>query len=266
MRIHACGQWRVRRLARPATIPHPLPMERLNELVIHRPDGAAAQLVVLCHGYGADEHDLVPVGERFAAEYPAALVVSLRAPQRSAFGFGYQWYPLEDGAGQEAVDPAARDADRAAALASLVDTVRHWQRQASLGAEATVLLGFSQGASVVFDAVAGGQEGAGEPLAGRAIGLAGRYSPLPDVAPAATTLFLLHGKADAVVPYSYTVAAAERLVALEADVVADVLPFVGHEIPEEMLNLAVRRLRTHVPTRLWKEALADVPPPGGGKQ
>lgn len=241
-------------------------MERLNERVIHRPDGAAAQLVVLCHGYGADEHDLVPVGERLAAEYPAALVVSLRAPQPAAVGFGYQWFPLEDAAGHEAVDPAVHDADRAAALASFVATVRHWQEQASLGAEATVLLGFSQGASVVFEAVTGGHGGADAPLAGRAIGLAGRYAPLPDAGPPATTLFLLHGKTDAVVPYSYTIAAAERLVALGADVVADVLPFVGHEIPEEMLDLAVRRLRTHVPARLWKEALADVPPPGGGKQ
>jgi phospholipase/carboxylesterase len=238
-------------------------MNASTGLVIHRPAGAAAQLVVLCHGYGADEHDLVPVGERLAAEYPAALVVSLRAPQRSALGFGYQWYPLdEDRLGQQ----GPGDEDRAAALAGLADSVRHWQRQANLGAEATVLLGFSQGATLVFEAVTGGTGGVGEPLAGRVIGLAGRYDRLPDLAPPATTLFLLHGKADPDVPCAHTVAAAERLVALDADVVADVLPFVGHEIPEEMLDLAIRRLRTHVPSRVWKEALADVPPPGGGKQ
>jgi phospholipase/carboxylesterase len=235
-------------------------MSALHDLVIHRPDGVPAQLVVLCHGYGADEHDLVPVGERLAAEYPAALVVSLRAPQHSALGFGYQWYPLDDGRPGEG---EAGDVARAAALAGLVAAVRHWQGLANLGAEATVLLGFSQGATLVFEAVTGGATGA---LAGRAIGLAGRYTWLPEVAPPATTLFLLHGKADADVPYAHTVAAVERLVALEADVVADVLPFVGHEIPAEMLDLAIRRLRTHVPARLWKQALADVPPPGGGKQ
>lgn len=238
-------------------------------LVIQRPAGRVRQLIVLCHGYGADEHDLTPMGERLAAEYPSALVVSLRAPQRSALGFGYQWYPLAetDESGESRDGRHARHAaERAAALAAVTAAVRHWQTDARVDAEATVLIGFSQGATVAFEATALAT-GAGQPsLAGRIVGLAGRYTRLPDVAPPATTVFLLHGKSDPDVPYASTVAAAERLVALGGDVVADVLPFVGHEIPEEMLELVIRRLRTHVPSRLWKEALADVPPPGGGKQ
>jgi phospholipase/carboxylesterase len=232
----------------------------LESLIMHRPAAVARQLVVLCHGYGADEHDLGPVGERLAAEYPDAFVVSLRAPQPSALGFGYQWYPLEDGAALTAVD---REEQRAAALSGVTAAVRHWQNHAGVGPEATVLIGFSQGASVVFEAATSATQPA---LAGRVVGLAGRYTRLPTAAPPATTVFLVHGKTDAAVPYASTVAAAERLVALGGDVVADVLPFVGHEIPEEMLELVIRRLRTHVPSRMWKEALADVPPPGGGKQ
>jgi phospholipase/carboxylesterase len=235
-------------------------MQITESLVIHRPSAPVRQLVVLCHGYGADEHDLAPVGERLAAEYPSALIVSLRAPQRSALGFGYQWYPLERDASATA---ERREVDRAAALAGLAAAVRDWQAQAGVDAEATVLIGFSQGASVVFDSAIAATAPA---LAGRVVGLAGRYAQLPQAAPLATTFFLLHGKEDADVPYAHTVAAAERLVALGGDVVADVLPFVGHEIPEEMLEVVIRRLRTHVPSRLWKEALADVPPPGGGKQ
>lgn len=236
-------------------------MQRSESFVMHRPAGRARQLVVLCHGYGADEHDLAPVGERLAAEYPDALVVSLRAPQRSALGFGYQWYPLESDASATADE---RDAQRTAALNGLATAVRQWQADARVEVEATVLIGFSQGASLVFEAAT--QPAVQPALAGRVVGLAGRYTRLPHAAPAATTVFLLHGKTDADVPYGSTVAAAERLVALGGDVVADVLPFVGHEIPEEMLELVIRRLRTHVPSRLWKEALADVPPPGGGKQ
>ena len=48
-------------------------------LIVHRPVDRPQQLILLFHGLGADEHDLRPVGERLAAEYPQALVVSVRA-------------------------------------------------------------------------------------------------------------------------------------------------------------------------------------------
>lgn len=65
---------------------------------------------------------------------------------------------------------------------------------------------------------------------------------------------MIHGKIDAVIPYSHTVLAAERLVELGADMTADVIPFVGHEIPQEIADLVIQRLTTHVPLRLWKAA------------
>jgi phospholipase/carboxylesterase len=49
--------------------------------------------------------------------------------------------------------------------------------------------------------------------------------------------------------------------------VADLLPSAGHEINDEMLELVVRRLKTHVPKRHWEAALRQgVPPAGGGVQ
>jgi phospholipase/carboxylesterase len=56
-------------------------------------------------------------------------------------------------------------------------------------------------------------------------------------------------------------------VALGADVVADVIPFLGHGIDAEVLDLLAKRLRTHVPKRHWEAAMRQgVPPPGGGTQ
>jgi phospholipase/carboxylesterase len=99
------------------------------------------------------------------------------------------------------------------------------------------------------------------------VSLSGRFASLPQIAPAETTLFLIHGKSDAVFNYGYTVEAAQHLVALGADVVADVLPGVGHGIDAEVLELLVQRLRTHVPKRHWEAAMRQgVPPPGGGTQ
>ena len=64
-------------------------------------------------------------------------------------------------------------------------------------------------------------------------------------------MHLLHGKADAVMPYSHTIEAAMRLKALGCDFTAEVLPFVGHELHPDLVQLAVEKLQNHIPSRLW---------------
>jgi phospholipase/carboxylesterase len=229
-----------------------------HALILQQPSAAARQLVLLFHGYGADEEDLRPVGARLAAEYPQALVVSVRAPQPTAFGFGYQWFAIDE------VDDDRRIERIAPVMPAFVATVRHWQAVSQVGPEGTVLIGFSQGAIMVLEAASQGGEA---PLAGRVVALAGRYAALPQFAPVDTTVFLVHGQADSVMPHRHTVEGSRHLLALGADVVADVLPSVGHEINGEMLELVVRRLKTHVPKRHWEAAMrAGVPPAGGGVQ
>ena len=120
-----------------------------------------------------------------------------------------------------------------------------------------MLIGFSQGAMMVLEAVSHAGEST---IAGRVVAVAGRYAQLPTEAPAGTTLFFVHGQADEVVPCGRTVEAAGQLVSLGADVVADVIPFVGHTIDPGMLELLVERLRTHIPRRHWEAALRGAPP------
>ena len=149
-------------------------------------------------------------------------------------------------------------------MPQFVAAIRQWQRAADLGPEATVLVGFSQGAIMALEAAA---QAGDDVLAGRVVALAGHYARLPATHPAGTTLFLIHGKADAVIPYGLTVAMAKHLVALGADVVADAIPCLGHGIDAEVLDLVVRRLRTHVPKRHWEAAMRQgVPPPDGVTQ
>ncbi len=222
-----------------------------DALIVQQPAGAARQLVLLFHGLGADAEDLRPVGQRLASEYPQALVVSLRAPYPCDFGFGYQWISSID------IDDARRIERVRAEMPGFAQEIRRWQLEAALGPEATVLIGFSQGAMMVLEAVSHAGDTA---IAGRVVALAGRYAQLPEEAPAGTTLFLVHGKADEVVPCDHTVEAAEHLAGLGADVVADVIPFLGHTIDTEMLELLVERLRTHIPKRHWDAALRGAPP------
>jgi len=228
-----------------------------DALIVQQPAGAARQLVLLFHGLGADAHDLRPVGQRLALAYPQALVVSVRAPYPCDFGFGYQWISSVD------IDDARRIERVRAEMTGFVQEIRRWQRQAGLGPEATVLVGFSQGAMMVLEAVS---HAGGTALAGRIVALAGRYAQLPEEAPAETTLFFVHGKADEVVHHGCTVEAARHLLSLGADVVADVVPGVGHTIDSEMLERVVERLRTHIPKRHWEAAMRGAPPDSGATQ
>src|SRR5512133_1623712 len=161
-----------------------------DALILQRPSGAVRQLVLLFHGLGADEHDLRPVGECLAGEYPEALVASLRAPYPASAGRGYQWFSAEG------IDEATRVARVAAEMPAFVGSIRQWQREAGLGPEATVLIGFSQGAIMALEAATHTGD---EAVAGRIVALAGRYAQLPRTNPGGTTLFMIHGKADPVI-------------------------------------------------------------------
>lgn len=228
------------------------------DLIVQRPPGPAQQLILLFHGFGAGAADLLPLGARLAREYQQALVASLGAPHPRGVGGGRQWFALDG------IDDARRIERVAMAMPAFVARVRQWQRETGLGPEATVLIGFSQGAIMALEAVSHAGEVA---LAGRVVALSGRFARLPQAAWPATTLFMIHGKTDPVVHYGYTVEAAQYLVALGADVVADVIPGLGHGIDGEVMDLLVQRLRTHVPKRHWEAALRQgVPPPGGGTQ
>ena len=158
-----------------------------DAMIIQQPGGAARQLVLLFHGLGASAEDLRPLGERLAAEYPDALVASLRAPHPANFGIGYQWFSVDG------IDDARRVERVAAAMPAFIAAIRQWQRDTGLGPEATVLVGLSQGAIMVLEAAT---EAGDDVLAGRVVALAGRYARLPATNPGGTTLFLIHGKTE----------------------------------------------------------------------
>ncbi|MEJ2479660.1 MAG: esterase [Acidihalobacter sp.] len=217
----------------------------LNEsIVVARPAGAAAQLMLLFHGVGSTPRDMVPLGERLAAAYPQACVVSVCAPLPSDLGGGYEWFSID------AVTEENRPGRIAEAMPAFMQTVRHWQEQTGTDAERTALIGFSQGAIMALEST----HETPRPAA-RVISLGGRFVRLPEPVDDGVTFYLFHGKGDPVIPYGYTATAAEYLAAREGDVTADILPDVGHEVPAEMIELLVQRLRAHVPRRLWQEAM-----------
>ena len=238
----------------PTSGPAAIPAQAPASLVIARPAGQAQQLVLLFHGYGADEGDLEPLGRSLAAEFPQACVVSLRSPEPCAAGRGYQWFELQG------ITEANRAERVARAMPGFLDAIRHWQRETGTTVAQTALVGFSQGGIMALESTRDR-----EAPAGRVAGIGARFALLPTRASAGTTLHLLHGKRDPVMPYALTVETAEHLVRLGADVTADVLPFVGHEAGPEVARCLLQRLRTYVPLRVWREAMAADPgTPGEG--
>ncbi|HWI32603.1 MAG TPA: alpha/beta hydrolase-fold protein [Microbacterium sp.] len=105
------------------------------------PDERAGRpLLVLLHGYGADERDLFALVPYLPPEFVVAAVRAPLAPPWPAPGFS--WYPIEglDGRDPQAVTHAA-------------GRLITWLGEAGRDAASLGLLGFSQGASVALQAL-----------------------------------------------------------------------------------------------------------------
>lgn len=111
---------------------------------------AGRPLLVVLHGYGADEHDLFSLAAHLPAEY---VIAAVRAPLTPPWPApGYSWYPIE---GLDGRDPA-RVTAAAESLNRWVDTAWIDASQSSAADAATPaigLLGFSQGAAVALQAL-----------------------------------------------------------------------------------------------------------------
>jgi len=216
-------------------------------LIVHPPEGGVAkQLFLLFHGVGAAPDDLVPLGQILAAQFPQSAVVSVQAPHDCPYSDGFQWFSVDG------ITEAERPVRTAEAMPFFQQAVQQWQQVFKVSQEATALVGFSQGAIMALESTQQSPV-----LASRIVSLSGRFSSLPTQAPENCTLHLIHGKQDSVIAYAHTVHAAERLVQLGADITADVIPFVGHEINEEIAQLLIERLTAHVPKRYFDAAQAD---------
>lgn len=215
-----------------------------DAVVVQQPEGAAAQLVLLFHGYGGHAEDLVPLGTRVAQTFPQALVISVNAPQPSDYPGGRQWFSVA------AISEEDRQARVDASMPSFVECVQHWQKQAGVDAKGTALVGFSQGAIMALESTK-----LPRAIASRVVAIAGRFASLPELPAYEGTIHFLHGKEDDVIHYQYTIEAAHYLRDHGVDITAEVLPFVGHDIPPEFADLTAMKLGSHISHRLWTQAL-----------
>ncbi|MEN7461250.1 esterase [Pantoea dispersa] len=220
----------------------------LRYVIVQQPDNAA-QLFLLYHGVNDNPDSMAQIGSWFAQAFPQAQVVSVGAPYPASAPQGRQWYaeiPEHDRSQQQGVD---------AVMPSFVESVRHWQQQSRVRPEATALVGFSQGGTMVLEGVKAQPD-----LAGRVVAFSGRYVTLPEQASTRNTIHLIHGDYDEQVPMQHAEAAMQRLTALGGDVTLDIVDDLPHAIDERSMQLALNHLRYTVPRRYFDEALSGAKP------
>ncbi|ARF49232.1 MULTISPECIES: esterase [Pantoea] len=215
----------------------------LRYVIVQQPP-KVAQLFLLYHAVGDNPDAMGEIGSWFAKTFPAALVVSVGSP-----GPGGQWFSeagLHDKSEQQCVN---------ASMPQFVESVRHWQQQSGISPEATALVGFSQGGSMVLEGIKAHND-----LAGRAVVFSGRFITLPESASTRTTVHLIHGDYDDRVPLAHAHQAEQRLTALGGDVTLNVVDDLAHAIDHRSMNFALHHLQYTVPKRYFDEALGGAKP------
>jgi len=202
--------------------------------------GPAKQLVIFCHGYGANGEDLIGLGAQWRAILPDAAFVSPNAPEPvPGVPGGYQWFPIVR-VGQIDMD-MIKDGVRAAApiLNAFIDAEL---AQAGLTDADLALVGFSQGTMMALHV---GLRRAAAPAG--VLGYSGLLSDpdrLADEIAARPPVQLVHGDQDPVVPVQATREAAAALAAVDVAVRWHISPGVPHGIGPDGLKIGGAFLRT----------------------
>lgn len=191
--------------------------------------GTVRQLIVLCHGVGADGRDLIDLAPTWSRALPDALFVAPDAPAPyDQADMGRQWFSLQDRT------PAAMDQGARHAAPVLLAYIDAELARAGLPPDAVAIMGFSQGAMMALHAglrrrppPRGILAYSGALMDGP--GLAAECNGHPPV-------LLVHGEADEVVPFARAGAAESALARLGMPVQTLWCPGLGHGIDEAGLS------------------------------
>jgi phospholipase/carboxylesterase len=192
--------------------------------------GAARELVVFLHGYGADGNDLIGLGREWAKLLPHAAFVSPNAPEPCAMSpTGRQWFNLTFRDSGELVRGVKHAGP---VLNAFLDTEL---KRLSLGPRALALVGFSQGTMMAL--------GVGltrNPSPAAIVGYSGALATLealPGGPGSGPAILLVHGDADQVIPVDAMFMARGQLAKAGLPVEWHVAEGVGHGIDAEGLRL-----------------------------
>jgi predicted esterase len=192
-------------------------------LAAGEPPGRAKAAMILLHGRGASAEDILGL----AAEVNQPGFTYL-APQAA----GYTWYP------QSFLAPLSNNEPGLSSGLAVITSLLAQLAEAGIGAERTMLLGFSQGACLALEFVArhaqryGGVAG----LSGGLIGPDGTPRDYPGSL-AETPLFLGCSDNDFHIPKERVELSAEVLQRLGGKVTARLYPNMGHTVNQDEIQV-----------------------------
>ena len=196
--------------------------------------GTPKQLVVLCHGLGADAYDLLDLAPAWADQVPDALFSSVNAPETHYSGFGRQWWAVSDRRPEVMADGARRAAKF---LNAFLDAEL---ARLNLPPDAYALMGFSQGAMTVLFT------GLRRPVAPRVILAFSGALIAPETLAAEqknkAPVLLVHGEADGQVPVQRSRDAETVLKAAGVPVETLYVPTLGHGIDDSAIAIGGQAL------------------------
>ncbi len=182
----------------------------------------SARAVLLAAPYLAPAE--VPDDVPATAAAPSALTAApARGPQRR-----YWVDPAEYPVSAESIQREAK---------AVAQRIEAWQARSGIDAARTILIGFSQGASIALEL-------AFEPwtIASIVVGFAPRLYRLPvDGDAIHSAIHLIHARYDTVVPLAHAETALRRLGTIAAEVSLDIVEDGGHVVNQDHLNIATQR-------------------------
>ena len=206
-----------------------------TDLILQRPQTSDnAELLLLFHGVGSSAEDLAPLGQALALQRLNAWVISVRSPDRSDLGRGWQWFSVQG------VTEANRPERVSSAMPAFVERIRTWQSETGVGPLNTTRVGFSQGAIMALEST---QLSDDSENAARVVAIAGRFAQPPRIKPENVAVHLLHGEQDQVMPFRLALEAERELRSLGASHTLDRFAGLGHGIDARVVQAIGRRLQ-----------------------
>lgn len=213
-------------------------MAKISGPVVAAASGNVRQLVILCHGYGADGNDLIGLAPYWQGILPDADFVSPNAPERCDAGFGYQWF------GINRLDPVELYRGVTSAAPVLDAFIDEELAKRGLDESNLALVGFSQGTMMSLHvglrrkrALAGIIGFSGAMVGAERLGTEIVSRP---------PILMVHGDSDEVLPASRMLDAVKALEANGLSVQSHISRGLGHGIDEAGLRLGAAFLEAHL--------------------
>lgn len=194
-----------------------------------RSGSSPGKIVLLLHGFGSSGSDMIALAPTWQEAMPDALFLAPHAPQRCAFGQGYQWWALRE------LSPLALAAGAASAAPAIDSFIDRKLGQYGLTDADLAIVGFSQGTMMALH-VGLRRRASVAAIVGYSGMLTGVAELKRDIVSWPPVL-LIHGAQDQVVLIAALHAAEGELRKLDIAVTTHICADTGHSVDPVGLGL-----------------------------